>query len=91
MKTPRIINSVGHIDDDLITAATENKKKSKFSPWLKWGSIAACFAVIVIAGKALLQSLLKKKEDPKKEEEPKKSEEVLLLEEIRDLLKNKNK
>ena len=33
---------------------------------------------------------LKKKEEPKKEE-AKKSEEVLLLEEIRDLLKNKNK
>lgn len=62
MKTPRIINSVGHIDDDLITAATENKKKSKFSPWLKWGSIATCFAVIVIAGAAFLPSLLKGKE-----------------------------
>ena len=62
MKTPRIINSVGHIDDDLITAATENKKKSKFSPWLKWGSIAACFAVIVIAGAAFFPSLLKGKE-----------------------------
>lgn len=66
MKTPRIINSVGHIDDDLITAATENKKKSKFNPWLKWGSIAACFAVIVIAGTALFPSLLKEKEDPQK-------------------------
>lgn len=62
MKTPRIINSVGHIDDDLITGATENKKKVKFSPWLKWGSIAACFAVIVIAGAAFLPSLLKGKE-----------------------------
>lgn len=62
MKTPRIINSVGHIDDDLITAATENKKKAKFSPWLKWGSIAACFAVIVIASIAFLPSLLKEKE-----------------------------
>ncbi len=62
MKTPRIINSVGHIDDDLITGATENKKKSKFSPWLKWGSIVACFAVIVIAGTAFLPSLLKGKE-----------------------------
>ncbi len=62
MKTPRIINSVGHIDDDLITAATENKMKPKFSPWLKWGSIAACFAVIVIAGTAFLPTLLKGEE-----------------------------
>ena len=62
MKTPRIINSVGHIDDDLITAATENKKKAKSSPWLKWGFIAACFMVIVIAGAAFLPSLLKGEE-----------------------------
>lgn len=62
MKTPRIINSVGHIDDDLITATTEIKKKAKFSPWLKWGFIAACFALIVIAGTAFLPSILKGKE-----------------------------
>ncbi|MBQ6945142.1 MAG: hypothetical protein IJN43_12570 [Ruminococcus sp.] len=62
MKTPRIINSVGHIDDDLITGATEKKKKAKFSLLLKLGSVAACFAVIVIAGTAFLPSLLKGKE-----------------------------
>lgn len=54
MKTPRIANAVGHIDDDLITAAAESKKKTKYNTWLKWGSIAACFAVLVIAGAAIL-------------------------------------
>jgi len=58
MKTPRTANVVGHIDDDLITAAAECKKKTKHSPWLKWGSIAACFAVFVIAGAMILPSLL---------------------------------
>ena len=57
MKKPRTANVVGHIDDDLITAAAECKKKTKHSPWLKWGSIAACFALLVIAGTAILPSL----------------------------------
>ena len=57
MKTPRTANAVGHIDDDLITAAAECKKKTKHNPWLKWGSIAACFALLVIAGTAILPSL----------------------------------
>ena len=50
--------------------------------------IAACiFAMVKFFEK------FKKKEEPKEEikEEPKKSDEVLLLEEIRDLLKKKNK
>ena len=57
MKTPRIANSVGQIDDDLITAAVECKQKKK-SNWVKWGSLAACFAVLVIAGAAILPSFL---------------------------------
>ena len=57
MKTPRMANSVGQIDDDLITAAAECTKKKK-SNWMKWGSLAACFAVLVIAGAAILPSLL---------------------------------
>ena len=58
MKTPRMANAVGHIGDELITAAADGKKKSKHHPWLKWGSIAACFAVLVIAGAAILPSFL---------------------------------
>ena len=46
MKTPRMANSVGHIDDDLIAAAAESKKKMKPN-WMKLGSLAACFAVLV--------------------------------------------
>lgn len=46
MKTPRMANSVGNIDDDLITAAAESKKKMKPN-WMKLGSLAACFVVLV--------------------------------------------
>jgi len=55
MKTPRMANVVGHIDDDLITAATECKKKTKHNPWLKWGSIAACFLIVVTLTLPFLQ------------------------------------
>lgn len=57
MKTPRIANSVGHIDDDLITAAAAFKNKKKDN-WMKWASLAACFAILVIASAAILPSLL---------------------------------
>ncbi len=48
MKTPRIANAVGHIDDDLVSGANRAKAVKK-NAWLKWGSIAACFAVMLIA------------------------------------------
>lgn len=60
MKTPRITNAVGHIDDKLITDAAESRKK-KNNNWIKWGA-AACFAVIAIAGAAILPSVLNKGE-----------------------------
>lgn len=55
MKTPRIVNAIGHIDDDLLTGAAECKKNRNH--WLKWSSLAACFAVLLIAGTAILPSL----------------------------------
>lgn len=48
MKTPRIVNSVGHIDDDLITETVKSEKSSKKNIWIKWTSLAACFAVVLI-------------------------------------------
>ena len=57
MKTPRITNSVSYIGDDLITAAADSKKTTRHIPWIRWGSVAACFAVLAIAGAAILPSL----------------------------------
>ncbi len=56
MKTPRIANAIGHIDDDLVFGAAESKKKKK-KVWVKWGSLAACFAVIVISSVVVLPLL----------------------------------
>ena len=58
MKKPRVSNAIGNLDDDLIEAAAECKRKKKPNLWLKWGSIAACFAVLVVAGAMILPSLL---------------------------------
>ena len=49
MKKPRFSNAIGNLDDDLIEAAAECKRKKKPNLWLKWGSIAACFAFVVVA------------------------------------------
>ena len=48
MKTPRIVNAVGHIDDDLVSGANRAKVVKK-NAWHKWGSIAACFAIMIMA------------------------------------------
>ncbi len=49
MKTPRVVNAVGHIDDDLIIEASKHKETEKKNLLVKWVSLAACFAVIMIA------------------------------------------
>lgn len=45
MKTPRIVNAIGHIDDELVNGAA-HAKKAKKNNWLKWGAIAACFVLM---------------------------------------------
>lgn len=49
MKIPRIVNAVSHIDDELISEATDSKKAAKNNTWLKLGVLAACFTLIVSA------------------------------------------
>ena len=58
MKIPRMANSVGYIDDDLVCAATEGKKKNRHNPWFKWGATVACFALILAASIVILPKTL---------------------------------
>ncbi len=58
MKIPRFSNAVGNLDEDLVEAAAECKRKKKQKLWLKWGSIAACFAVLFVAGALVFPTLL---------------------------------
>lgn len=57
MKKPRFSNAICNLDDDLIEAAAECKRKKKPNLWLKWGSVAACFAVLIVAVTLILPSL----------------------------------
>lgn len=47
MKTPRIANALSQVDDDIISSAARAKKAKK-NTLLKWGSIAACFAIMLV-------------------------------------------
>lgn len=47
MKTPRIVDAMNYIDDDLVSSAvTYTRPKRKW--WTNWRAIAACFAVMAI-------------------------------------------
>lgn len=59
MKVPKIIKAVGYIDDDLITAAAESGRNSRRFNLLKCGTVAACFAALIIAGTVILPSFFK--------------------------------
>lgn len=62
MKENKIINAIGHIDDDLISEAA-GEGESRRLPWIKWASLAACFIIIVTAG-ALTLPYLKDETEP---------------------------
>ena len=58
MKTPRIAQSMNHIDDDLILeAAREEKHVAKKAVFLRWGALAACFCVLIMTAIMLLPNL----------------------------------
>ncbi|MBR4062981.1 MAG: hypothetical protein IKK01_07940 [Clostridia bacterium] len=59
MKTPRIANAVGLIDDDLVIGAANSTKTVNKNNWLKWSSIAVCFAILLAAAAITLPMMLK--------------------------------
>ncbi|MBO5110369.1 MAG: hypothetical protein J6D21_06590 [Clostridia bacterium] len=50
MKTPRIVEAIGNVDDGLLTGAAVKKR----NPLRRLGAIAACLAVLLLAGAAIL-------------------------------------
>ena len=58
MNIPRIVDAIGYIDDDLITAALEDPPRKRHNLMIKWMSVAACLALVMIAG-ILVPHLLK--------------------------------
>ena len=49
MKIPRISEAIGNIPEDLVSGAITYKRTSKRKVFVKWGSVAACFMVMVMA------------------------------------------
>ena len=61
MKKKNISDALNNIDFDMVEDVYESttaKKKSNKSLWLKWGSIAACFALLLCIGVPLTLHLI---------------------------------
>ncbi|MBQ9121665.1 MAG: hypothetical protein IJY12_04840 [Clostridia bacterium] len=54
MKNARIVQAVGDIDEALVEAAATAKKRN---PLRRWGAIAACLAVLLMAGSMIVPLL----------------------------------
>jgi hypothetical protein len=54
MKTPRISEAIGNLPEDLVSGAVTYKRTSKKKSFIKWGSIAACFMVMVMAAALII-------------------------------------
>lgn len=52
MKSERILNAIGNIDDGLVEAA-QPPAQAKRRGWVKWAAAAACLAVVLVGGFAL--------------------------------------
>lgn len=55
MKTPKMVEAMSYIDDDLVSGAINCTRKKK-SGWLRWGAMAACLC-LVITGVTLWDNL----------------------------------
>lgn len=58
MKTPRISEAIGNLPEDLVSDAVTYKRTNKKKAFIKWGSIAACFMVMVMATALIVPMLL---------------------------------
>ena len=46
MKTPKMVEAMSYIDDDLVSGAITCTRKKK-SSWLRWGAMAACLCLVI--------------------------------------------
>ena len=58
MKTPRMSEAIGNLPEDLVNGAVTYKRTSKKKSFIKWGSIAACFMVMVMAAALIVPMFL---------------------------------
>ena len=56
MKSKRLLNIIGQIDDEFIEEAVAEEKKMNRATWLKWITVAACIAIVLTAGAFMLHN-----------------------------------
>ena len=54
MKSERILDSLGGVDEKYIIEAAPGKEMSRNHRWIKWGAVAACLALAVYGGMRLI-------------------------------------
>lgn len=55
MAEKRILNVLGQVDEKYIEEAAPGKRANKKPIWMKWGTMAACFALVAVLGIGALQ------------------------------------
>lgn len=55
-KAVKLYNGITNIKDEIIDEAQNAKSSRRQKVWLKWGSIAACFALIAVIGIAVMHT-----------------------------------
>ena len=58
MKIPKIVKSMDHLDDDIIAEAANSARVGKKNLWIKWGAVAASFAVVALSAALLVPMLM---------------------------------
>ena len=56
MNAKKFSDAMSELDTKYVDEALNYKKKAKKPAWVKWGAVAACFAVIAVLGVGIFQS-----------------------------------
>ncbi len=54
MNAKKFSDAISELDTKYVDEALNYKKKAKKPGWVKWGAMAACFAVIAVLGVGVL-------------------------------------
>ena len=58
MNAKKFSDAMSELDTKYVDEALNYKKKAKKPGWVKWGAMAACFALIAVLGVGVFQSLI---------------------------------
>ena len=56
MKTEKLLNAIGKIDDNLIYGAVNDAKTKKKNIWIKWSAAAAFLAFVIFSVTQFIRS-----------------------------------